>query len=135
MSAIQNIVVADGKTTPEDHTLIPVTSGPNASWRENAAGLPLIGQTTLATALKMPPNGINRVRIVADIPALETATAANSSGYTAAPRVAYSNRVAIEFILPSRSTAEQRRDLRVIASNILAGDMAVDLIDHLNAAY
>lgn len=135
MSAIQNIVVADGKTTPVDHTLIPVTSGLNASWRENASGLPLIGQMTVATTLKLGSNGINRVRCVLDIPALETATAANSSGYTAAPRVAYSNRVAIEFILPSRGTDEQRRDLRVILSNLLAGDMASDLIDHLNAAY
>lgn len=135
MSAIQNITVADGKGTPQDHELIPVTAGTNASWRENASGLPLVGQMTLVSALKTTSNGINRVKLVLDIPALETVTAANSSGYTAAPKVAYSNRVVIEFVLPSRGTDDQRRDLRVMLSNLLQNDTVSDLIDHLNAAF
>lgn len=136
MSAIANIAIQDGQAAPVTHTFYPITSGSDSSWRENQASLPLIGQGTVVQVLKLDSkNGLNRVRLVLDVPALETATAANSQGYTAAPKVAYSNRVTVEFILPSRGTAAQRKDVRVLLSNLLKDATVVDTIDNLNMPY
>lgn len=136
MSAIANIAIQDGQATPATHTFYPVVSGNDSVWRENQSALPLIGQGTVQQTLKLDSKtGLNRVRLVLDVPALETATAANSQGYTAAPKVAYSNRVTVEFILPSRGTAAQRKDLRVMLSNLIKDATVVDTIDNLNMPY
>lgn len=136
MSAIANIAINDGKAQPVTHTFIPIKSGLEAQWRENNPGLPLVGQPTIVSVLKLnSQNGLNRVKLVLDLPALETATAANSAGYTAAPKVAYSNRVTIDMVLPSRGTDSQRKDLRILARNLLADPVIVDLIDNLSTPY
>lgn len=136
MSAIANIAIQDGQETPATHTFYPITSGSNSSWRENQVSLPLVGQGTIVQTLKTDvKSGLNRVRLVLDVPALETATSANSQGYTAAPRIAYSNRVTVEFILPSRGTAAQRTDVRALLSNLLKDATVIDTIDNLNTPY
>lgn len=136
MSAIANIAIQDGQATPVTHTLIPIKSGLDSLWRENQAGLPLVGQPTLSSTLKLnTQNGLNRVKLVLELPALETATAANSQGYTAAPKVGYSNRITIDMVLPSRGTSAQRKDLRVLVRNLLADAVIVDLIENLNTPY
>lgn len=78
---------------------------------------------------------MNRVRVVLALPALETVTAQNSAGYTAAPKVAYTNQVSVDFILPNRGTAQQRKDLRVLLSNLLANAQIVDMVENLNRPY
>lgn len=136
MSAIANIAIQDGQATPVTHTFFPITSGQESSWRENQSSLPLVGQGTVLQVLKLDSrNGLNRVRLVLELPALETATGANSAGYTAAPRVAYSNRATIEMVLPSRGTAAQRKDLRILLSNLLKDANVVDTVDNLNMPY
>ena len=136
MSAIANIAIQDGQATPVTHTFIPIKSGVEAQWRENRADLPLVGQPTISSVLKLNSrNGLNRVRLVLNLPALEAVAAANSQGYVAAPKVAYSNRVTIEMVLPSRGTASQRKDLRVLTRNLLADPAIVDMIDNLSTPY
>lgn len=136
MSAIANIAIADGQATPVTHTFYPITSGQDSKFRENQASLPLIGQGMIDQVLKLDTRrGLNRVRIVLELPALETATAANSAGYTAAPKVAYSNRATVELVLPSRGTAAQRKDLRVLLSNLLLNATVIDTIENLNMPY
>jgi len=66
-----------------------------------------------------------------DGPALETATGANSSGYTAAPKVGYVNRAKVEFMLPDRGLAAQRKDLRVLLVDLLNEPNIVDFIDNV----
>lgn len=136
MSAIANIAVLDGQATPVTHTFFPVQSDPDAQYRESQASLPLIGQGRVSIIFRSKvSDSLQRVRVQLELPALETATSANSSGYTAAPKVAYTNTMAMDLILPSRSTAAQRKDLRVLASNLLLNAQIVDSIDNLNRPY
>lgn len=136
MSAIANIAIQDGKSTPATHTFIPVQSDPDAIFRESDAALPLIGQGTVQITLRSKvSDALQKVRVVLELPALETATGANGSGYTAAPRVAYSNKAIIDLILPSRGTVAQRKDLRVLLANLLANAQIIDSIDNLNRPY
>lgn len=136
MSQIAPIVVNDGKTTPVAHTFNPVVSAPEAMYRENISTLPLTGQGVVAVNLKSQPMAaLQKVRVKLALPALETVTGQNASGYTAAPKVAYSNEAIVEFILPLRGTVDQRKDLRVMLSNLLKDGQLVDVIDNLNPPY
>lgn len=136
MSQIAPIVIADGKSTPVNHTFGPVVSSPNAMYRESISTLPVTGQGIVDITLKSQPMAaMQTVRIKLILPALETVSGQNASGYTAAPKVAYSNEVYLEFKLPSRGTVDQRKDLRVLASNLLKDAQIIDVVDNLNPPY
>lgn len=134
MSVINAIAINDGKATPVAHTFNPVQSSPDALYRENLSSLPLIGQGTVILRTRAVGD-LNRVKLTLQLPVLETATGANAQGYTAAPKVAYHSTVNVEFILPSRGTAEQRKDLRVMLSNLLLNSQVVDNVDNLNIPF
>lgn len=135
MSAIAAITIADGKGSPVNHTYNPILSGLTAQFRTADGALPLIGQETITIRQKVVNPQVQSVVINLDLPALETATGANSSGYTASPKVAYTNRVSVTFMLPNRGTAAQRTDLRVLLKNLLANAQVVDYVDNLQPAY
>lgn len=137
MSAIAAIVINDGQATPVAHTFNPVTAAPDQFYRESQSGLALIGQgrITISEKLSTTADGLSKVRVKLELPALETITAQNSQGYTAAPKVGYTNTVSVDFFLPNRGTAAQRKDLRVLIGNLLANAQVVDLIENLNTPY
>lgn len=136
MTAIAAITINDGAATPVAHTFYPVSSSPDASYRENISGLALVGQGTIKAAIKQDNgNGLNKVRLTIDLPALEVVSGVNSLGYSAAPKVAYSDKVNVDFILPSRGTGQQRKDLRVLLTNLLANAQVIDMIENLNPSY
>lgn len=131
MADIANLAIQDGKATPLTHTFYPLKSGMDAAWRTSDSALPLIGQETVNARIKRLPSGINVVTLTLDGPALETATGANSSGYTAAPKVGYVNRVKVEFMLPDRGLSSQRKDLRVLLIDLLSEVNIVDIVDNI----
>lgn len=131
MTDIANIAIQDGKGTPLTHTFAPVRSGLDSAWRTSDAALPLIGQETISVKFKKTGSGVNIVSVGLDLPALETATGANASGFTAAPKVAYVNRVKVEFLLPDRGTAAQRTDLRVLIRDLLGEAALIDIVDNV----
>lgn len=136
MSAIANIVINDGQATPVAHTFYPNNiNGTTAKLRENQASLPLIGQGTLEITVRDLKSGVKQVHVTLATPALETATAANSSGYTAAPKVAYVPLAGVTFNFDQRTTLAQRKDLRVLLANALLNAIVVDAIDNLNPPY
>lgn len=135
MSNISAIAIADGKGTPVTHTYQPIESGLNSLWRTEDSSLPLIGQEKITCVIKKVNPNVMSVVVGLELPALETATAANSSGYTAAPKVGYTNRATCVFMLPIRGSAAQRTDLRTLVKNLLANAQIVDAIDNLKPAY
>lgn len=135
MSAIASITINDGAATPVAHTFNPITSVPPV-YRENQASLPVVGQGVLRILSTADAgSGLSKVRLVLELPALETATAQNSAGYTAAPKVAYTHKVDATIFLPSRGTAQQRKDLRTLFMNALSNAQIVDAVDNLAAPY
>lgn len=136
MSSIANIAIQDGAGTPVTHTFYPITSGQNSAWRENQTGLALIGQGVISLTVKEDKkSGLNRVLLNMQLPALETASGENSSGYTAAPKVAYVTTFKAELIMPSRGTAVQRKDLRVLFKNLLLDTQIIDAIENINSPF
>ncbi len=136
MAQIANIVIADGATTPVNHTFSPIASLPIAAYRESIASLALVGQGRVSIKNSSPANAsLQRVRLTLELPALETASGQNAEGYTAAPKVAYTNSVSVDLILPARGTVQQRKDLRIMLSNLLKDAQVVDAIDNLATPY
>ena len=135
MSAIGQISINDGASTPVTHVFHPISTFPPL-YRENQSGLALVGQGVIQVQTTGDSgSGLNKVRVVLALPALETVSAQNAQGYTAAPKVAYTNKVDATFILPNRGTAQQRKDLRVLMMNALANAQIVDSIDNLAPPY
>jgi hypothetical protein len=122
MSAIANLVINDGATTPVAHTLNPITSGTNSFYRDTVTNVPIHGQIGLRLMSKSDNgSGLNKVKLIIDVPSLEVITGTSTqSGYQAAPKVAYSNKVIVDFILPSRGTLQNRKDVLALLKNALA---------------
>lgn len=122
MSAIGNLVINDGATTPVAHTLNPISAGLNSFWRDSVATLPIAGQVTVRLIAKPDSgSGLNKVKLIVDVPSLEVITGTSTqSGYQAPPKTAYSNKVVIDFILPSRGTVQNRKDALSLLKNALA---------------
>lgn len=122
MSAIANVVIDDGQSTPISHTYYPVKSTPIAEFRENVADVPVGGQGLLSVALTKK-GSLYKVRLTAELPVMEEATAQNSSGYTAAPKVAHTVRADATLFAHARSTEDQRNDLIELFMNALGDPM------------
>jgi hypothetical protein len=123
MSQIANIAVYDGAATPVLHTLIPVSvtreSGKvTAEYRENAASVPTIAQVTCTLSLSVSKNGVYKVENRTVVPVMETVSGQNAGGYTAAPKIAYSNTVVTTGFFHERSDSAGRRLVRQLALNI-----------------
>lgn len=124
MSAIANITVFDGATTPVSHTLtaISVTRKDNkvvADWREMSASVPAYAQVRAQETLELLKSGVYKAELKVVVPVMEAVTNQNAAGYTAAPKVAYENTFGTYAFLHQRSTVTDRRLARQILVNIL----------------
>ena len=126
MANIANIVVFDGANPPVAHTLVPVdvsrdpkTGGIVAVWREQIPNLPMYAQVTaIARLSKSRRSGVWNVDFRVEVPVMESVSGQNSSGYTAAPKVAYTDTTGIYGHYNERGTIAGRRLSRQMAVNI-----------------
>lgn len=123
MSAIANIAVYDGASTPVLHTLLPISVTRSegvveALWRENLGGVPVYAQVTCTMRIQRLQSGVYRVESKVAVPVMEAISGQNSAGYTAAPKVAYTNTVNTVGLFHERSDSNGRRLARQIAVNI-----------------
>lgn len=137
MAAIASISINDA--VPGAHVFNPIQSVDPATYARNGVvGVPIVGEEQIMLSLKMgarTSEAVNRVKVTLRIPVLETPDGGSPSGYVAPPKVAYFGMVNIEFVLPNRSTAAQRTDLRVLASNLLLNAQVVSIVDTLERPY
>lgn len=125
MASIAPITVFDGAATPVSHTLnaISVVSQPDGSvealYREALSGLP--NYANVEARLRMQPlkSGVTRVEAVVAVPVMESVSGNNAQGYTAAPKVAYVNRISVVGFFSPRSTVTDRRLAKQIVANLL----------------
>lgn len=139
MAAIAPIALVDGQGTPVTHTYNPVMTGEKAMYKRNGdSAVPVVGFESLELGLKdanTSSDAVNRVKITLRIPVLETPTGGTPSGYVAPPRVAFTLMCNVEFILPNRSTAAQRKDMRILTSNALLNTQVAAVIEALERPY
>lgn len=123
MSAIANIVAFDGQTTPVSHTFVAESvarSGTDviATYKEAVAGVPDYAQGRITVKRQKLPSGINRVSTRVELPVMESISGQNAAGYTAPPKVAYTDTVEVVGYYHERSTIAGRRSARQLALNV-----------------
>lgn len=126
MSNIANITVFDGAATPVSHSLtaISVTQEKGvltANWRETGSALPAYAQIRVSMKIELMKSGVYRVEQNVVVPVMEAVLNQNAAGYTAAPKVAYENRVVTIGYFHQRSDPAGRRLVRQLSTNIMGG--------------
>ncbi len=122
MSQIANITVFDGAATPVSHTLVATSvtrKGERvvAEWVEKLAGVPEYAQVRFMASLEKLKGGTYKAYTRMEIPVMESVSGQNSSGYTAAPKVAYVDRVDTIGYFSNRSLSSGRRAVRQLSVN------------------
>lgn len=126
MSNINDILAYDGAATPALHTFkgqsVTRDNGTiTALWKEVVSTVPDAAQGTVTMSMKKLGSGIYRVNTRVSIPVMEAIAGANSSGYTAPPKVAYTDTVDAVAYFSDRGTIAGRRLTRQLSINILNG--------------
>lgn len=144
MAAVASITLFDALVTPVSHSFIPL--GPDSSgvwWWEDQSATATIGYNRISMSLLRVGNPapgasskdrVNRVKIGFHTPKLEV-LGNTSTGLTPPPTVAYVARCNIEFILPERSSLQDRKDLRKYIDNIMAETQVTNMIENLQGVY
>jgi hypothetical protein len=149
MPAVAAITLANGETTPVNHTFNPLGQDVKTGiwWFEDQSprvtatsslGFPRIGIATKRDSEvvqgQSAKNTITRVSLTLALPQLET-LGTSSTGFTPAPQVAYVDRCKTEFILSSRDVIADRKDALAFAKNLMANSGVIDLIHNLTSLY
>lgn len=125
MAQQANITVFDGAATPVTHTLVGegIERMPDgtlrAAWKESLGGVPDYAQMRAVMTKRKLKSGVWRVSVRAEVPVMESVSGQNSSGYTAPPKVAYTDTVDVVGLFHERSTLTGRRLVRQLAINLL----------------
>jgi len=130
MSAITSMTLNDGQATPVAHTFVPLQHAKDEYvWRESGVSSVLASTVVSLVFLRVKGNAsLEKIRLKVIVPALETATGNNADGYTAAPKLAYSLNSIQDFIMPSRATQQQRKDIVAYARNLAANVQVTDAL-------
>lgn len=145
MPAAANIVLLDAQATPVSHTFVPL--GPDAQgtfWFEDQSLASPIGYWRVSLQLKRPPNpkpGENsdkrvlRAIIGLHEPILENVSNSTVSGIAPAPTLSYTSRCISEYVLPERTTLQNRKDLRKMSSSLQNDALVIALVESLQGIW
>lgn len=127
MATFADISIADGLATPVSHTFKTKTSsGRVAVWEDRVNGIP-VGYNKLTVETK-DNETVRRVKLSLAVPTLEAVSGSNSSGFTPAATVAYVHRVNVEFMLPQRGIAQNRKDILAYCKNALSNAVLAAIV-------
>lgn len=123
MSAIAPLVLADGQATPVNHTFNPVNidSAGVAKWADRSGGIAL-GYPVVTLSSRQPTAQSRNYKVTAKVvvPVLDITSPSTGTGIQPAPSKAYDVWCNIDFVLPERSTLQQRKDILAYVKNFLA---------------
>lgn len=127
MASFADIVLNDGQGTPAPHTFkVKKTVDTLSSWEDRAGGI-AIGYSKLTTQTKDNAD-VRRVSIKIVVPTLEAVSGANPSGFTPAPKVAYTCQGTTEFVLSQRASAQEKKNIKAYMANALANAILASLV-------
>jgi len=128
MTAQANIIAFDGAAPPVSHTLVPrenfrddKTKEQVAVWSEVIPTVPQYAQIKVIQRKRKLPSGVTRAVTRVEVPIMEAVNAQNAQGYTAAPKVAYTEAFEVVSYAHERSTIAGRRLARQLALNVAGG--------------
>ncbi|DAD52595.1 coat protein [ssRNA phage SRR6960549_4] len=141
MPSLVPVVINDGQAAPVAHTFSPTKLADGMSLFEDKIGGIGIGFPSIVVMVKRPGPARNgessnattrayKVTVNVNLPVLESTSAATGTGIPPAPTVAMILRHAGQWILPERSTTQDRKNLHAFVYNLLNNaDIKKVLID------
>lgn len=141
MSAIANIVINDGQSTPVAHTFAPAKTQSDFALLEDRSIGTYIGFNKLTISLKRPTGPSKdasrnlKLSIKIETPKLETVSNNTYSGIAPAPTVSYRPTVELTATLPERCTMQDRKDLQAYVKNVLANPFVTDAFEKYELPY
>lgn len=143
MGAIANIVLNDGQTTPVAKTFAVRRvgdvggEGNLAEWEDRSSTY-YIGYNRIVLETSFPkasrPDTI-RMRIRVTTPKMENVTNSTVSGVAPAPRVSYTPMFDGTFVIPTRSSLQDRKDLLAYVRNLLANAQVIAAAEQLDVPF
>lgn len=128
MPALAPITINDGTSTPVPHTFSPVTTDGYVALLKERTSVPL-ANPGLDVSVRPPvgSNGLYRVRMVIKMP--------QSVTVDGVVKVDHIPTISIEMLASERSTEQNRKDLRLMAANLLAHASVVTVLEKLEPLY
>lgn len=133
MPALASVTVNDGATTPVAKTFTPtdVKSG-LAAWHDRSGGVvvgypEITSQTILPVTSGNGTSQICRVKMTIKFPVVEVVNGVSAR--------AYDLQFKGEFLLPARSTLQDRKHILAFAKNYLAHAQVASLVQDLESIY
>lgn len=144
MPQLSNIVLADAQATPVNHTFEPQGLDKDGIlWAVDRSQANAIGYWMISFEVKRPAapkpgenssGRVHRVKVGLHEPVLETFGDSSASGILPAPTVAYVPRSFTEYVLPERSSSQNRKDLwkmhHLLAANAQVQAMVENLVSY-----
>lgn len=133
MPANAQITVKDGAATPVDHTFAPTRIDANniATFQERTSGIP-VGYPTITWQLRAPNAGGQTYKLSGKLTVPKVINTTDSSG-KAVTSVDYTNLATVEMVVSQRSSFQERKDLRVMLSNMLVNAAISASADNLES--
>lgn len=135
MAALGNLNIVDGAAvnhvfTHRNH------NGKDFIWADSTAGLTSMSAPIYqVSVLPAKDKNLERYRQKVSIPAMETLLASSASGYQAAPKVAYSLGSICDYLIPTRATLAQRKDLVAFTTGSTGNAQIQDILYYGNLPY
>lgn len=138
MAAIAALTLADGQATPVNHTYSP-SPDLNSNlprWEDRSGGIAM-GFPVLTMSVRRPTKDYRsyKVHMKVATPILETTSASTASGIPPGPVVSYTLLGNLEFVLPERSTLQQRKDILAYVKNALANAIMTSAVQDFEPVY
>lgn len=137
MGQIASITLTDGATTPVNRVFSPANkiNENTYKWINRASGIP-IGFDVLTLAQR-PGDGKGATKLSLKLvtPILEVTSPSTSTGIQPAPTVAYSPLAVLEFVLPDRSTLQDRKNLLAMIRDAVDEAVITALVQDLDFVY
>ncbi|DAD52663.1 TPA_asm: coat protein [ssRNA phage SRR7976299_6] len=133
MATMASFVLADGQTTPTNHTFVPVSNYNGLFvWEEKNVDA-AVGNRKITMSLRNPQGKPAVYKAIIKIwnPKLDVTSPSTATGYQPAPRVAYSLSSTHEVLIPERSALADRKDSTAFAKNLYAQSVLTDLLNEL----
>lgn len=138
MAAIATVTLADGQTTPVNHSFAPVRIDANgvASFADRVGGIAL-GFPIVTQSLRAPTKTSRayKLQIKVATPILEVTSPSTSTGIQPAPTKAYDLIANLEIVLPERSSLAERKNLAAYLKNYLAHAFVTGAIENFETIY
>lgn len=137
MSQVTTIVINDGATTPVAHTFAPSRVAPDmVTYQDRAAGIVAgFNILTMATRYADKKNGAQKVTIRMALPTLAVTAPTTTTGIQPVPVAAFECFANIEFVLPSASSVQNRKDLHALVKNLMAHAAIISAVVDLDPPY